>query len=68
MIEAEFDCPVAGKTVIISTSVRVVRAGFPPVTEFKGCSGIATCGVEQAHGHGATYNWMICPVYRNMSG
>jgi len=66
MISSSFDCPVAKTTVTVSTSTQIVRAGFPPVQRFHGCSGCSTCGVEQRHSDGASYNWDICPIYNSL--
>lgn len=65
MVETLFECPVAKKTVVISSSVQAVRAGFPPVTRFVRCSGQSSCGVEEPWSDGISYNWDICPVYRS---
>lgn len=68
MIDETFDCPVAKKTVIWSTVVRQVRAGFPPVREFGDCTGLASCGVKTSSSDGfGSFNWHICPKQKTMN-
>lgn len=66
MLDRTFDCPVAKKTVTFSVRVREVRAGFPPVRAFAGCTGLSQCGVAPADGFGS-YNWSICPMHSNLN-
>jgi hypothetical protein len=67
MIDQSFDCPVAKKTVTWSTVVRHVRPGFLPIREFRGCTGLSSCGVETRDDVGATYNWSLCPMSSSLS-
>lgn len=61
-------CPIAKREVTAKIEIAYPRPGLPPVENFKDCDGLATCGVRQSHSDGYSFNWDICPLYRNLNG
>ncbi len=61
-----FFCPVAKREVTYQTEMGFPRESLPPVTNFKDCDGLSSCGVRQGHADGSSYNWSVCPIHSSM--
>jgi hypothetical protein len=65
VVDQELDCPIAGKRVVYTYSVRPPERGFPPVRLFEACTGLQ---VSSPDGPPPLYDCSLCPFTARLNG